>query len=435
MSVLTRVFAALSLLLPGLLPAAAVAQSTDATTVDVAILDVLRARGIIDEPQYEELLALAREKAAAATSEIDLIEGRLARLRAPDASVTVDGGKPGKLTFKSADGKWSMNLKGRLQTRVQTTSSDSDTKDGTNFSVARARLGFEGNAGAENVTYKFEVDFSTNSSNSSTSSTKNPQLRSGYINWGFENGLNLEFGQFKFPYSRETLTSSANLEFADRSIAAKAFAPEYEPGAMLHGTLNDGEWEYYAAASNGQGAGANNPAGDDQNGLRSGARIVWNPFGPTQYQGPAFQTVDDGETKLALGASFNQNKDSTGTTTVTPGADTDSTGLEAQLFSGPWSLLAEYYGRSSNLAGAPSTDDDGSTVQVGWFLVPDAWELVARHSDVNMETSDDQTENTIGVNYYVARQAGKWQLNLGRMTFDGSSPDQDQITLQYQLIF
>ncbi len=420
----------------GALPAATAAQATDASTVDVAILDILRARGIIDSAQYEELVALAHEKAASASSEIDLIEGRLARLAAPDPTLSIDGGKPGKLVFKSADGKWSLGVNGMLQARAEYGNSNDDSKDVKNYSDARGRLSFDGTAGAENVTYKLELNTSTQSTSSSTSSTKNFSLEDAWVNWGFESGANLKFGQFKFPLGREELTSSRQLEFEERSIASNQFAPSFEPGAMVHGTAGSGEWEYYLASSNGQGTGASNPSGSNQNGLRNGFRVVYNPLGPFKLEGPAFQTLDDGATKLGLGFALNKNSDSTGKNTVTPGADTTTMDFEAQMFSGPWALLAEHYDRTSNLpGGAADVDDDGNTFQVGYFLVPHRWELVSRYSNINFQASPDQSEQSLGVNYYVDKHNGKWSLNFNKLDNQGSSPDTNQLQLQYQLIF
>jgi phosphate-selective porin len=205
------------------LAATAVAQSADNTTVDVAILDVLKARGIIDQGQYDELLALARDKAAAASSEVDLIEGRLERLRAPD--VTVNGGQPGKLDFRSSDGKWSLKMQGKVQARVENYNSDTDSGDGTNFSVPRAYLNLEGTAGAPPATYKFEFDVPTQSAFSTTSTTQNPRLRDAYISWAFVPLAALRFGQFKVPYGREELTSTFALSIMERSIASTEFAP------------------------------------------------------------------------------------------------------------------------------------------------------------------------------------------------------------------
>jgi hypothetical protein len=129
-----------------LLAAPAAAQQADASSVDAAILDVLLARGLIDEAQYEELMALARAHAEQARGEVDLIEARLERLRAPDLQTS--GGTSQKLLFKSSDGKWSLGVKGRVSVRAETVNSEDEAKDGTNISVPRSRLDFTGVAGA-----------------------------------------------------------------------------------------------------------------------------------------------------------------------------------------------------------------------------------------------------------------------------------------------
>ncbi len=415
------------------LPAAAAAQSTD-DSLDLAILDVLKARGLINDAEYAELQQLAQQRVDAHANEVALIEASLQRLQAPD--VMVRGGQPGKLDFRSADGKWSMNIKGKMQVRAENDNSDADTGDGTNFSVPRAYVGFEGKAGAENVTYKLEFDIPTQSSFTSSSTTKNSSLRDGYINWAFGPLAALRFGQFKVPFGREELISSWGLSLIERSIASTEFAPSYEPGAMLHGILGDGMFEYYADISNGQGPGASNAAGEDRNGLRKSARIVWNVNDvPLKAEGMSFSTVDDGSTKAAIGASFMQNDDSTGKTTVTPGAQTNTSGIDAQVFSGPWSLLAELYDRNANLNNADGMHDSGDTFQVGYFLVPNRWEVVARSSHINYESADDKNEYSAGVNYYVDKNNGKWQLDYSKLDNDGSTPDQDRIRLQYQIQF
>src|SRR5262245_7530768 len=62
------------------LASAARAQADDGSSLDVAILDILKARGIIDDAQYAELMEMARSRVDRERSEIDLIQGRLERL-------------------------------------------------------------------------------------------------------------------------------------------------------------------------------------------------------------------------------------------------------------------------------------------------------------------------------------------------------------------
>jgi hypothetical protein len=408
------------------------AQQPDATSVEVGILDVLLARGLIDQAQYEELLALARSKAEDARSEVDLLEGRLARLRAPD--VQTSGGAAGKLLFKSPDGKWSLAVKGRIQARVENTEAEDDAKDGTNISVPRARLGFEGIAGAENVGYKLEFDLNTNKKMVDPATEGNLNLRHAYVNWGFENGANVLFGQTKFPFGREALTSSGSMSLAERSIVSSEFFPEYEPLAMAHGTARDGEWEWYVAASNGEGRGKNNTPGDELNGMRKGARVVWNPLGRFKLDGPAFQTVDSGETRLGLGVAYMRNEDSSGLSSATADVDTESLGLEFQLLSGPWSVLYEHVTRGEDDDVAGNDDDAGQALQLG-LLFAERWEVVARAAAVDYDSDPNKDERALGVNYYVDRHNGKWQLELNQQDTDGEDGNVDTMRVQYQLIF
>ena len=430
MKILARLSLA-ALLALAVVPVAA-AQQPDATSVEVGILDVLLARGLIDQAQYEELLALARAKAEDARSEVDLLEGRLARLRAPD--VQTSGGTAGKLLFKSPDGKWSMALKGRLQVRAEEVTAEDHSKDGVNLSVPRARVGLEGVAGAENVGYRLEWDMSTRKTLVNPATEPGFNLRHAYINWGFENGMQLILGQTKFPFGREALTSSGAMTLAERSIVSTEFFPEYEPLAMLQSTANDGEWEWYVAASNGEGRSKNNTPGDELNGMRRGVRVVWNPLGKFKLDGPAFQTVDSGETRLGLGASVMCNEDSAGLATATADVDTRSIGLEAQLLSGPWSVLYEHVDRGEDDDVGPDNEDSGQALQVG-LLFAQVWEVVGRAAAIDFDEAADRKERAVGLNYYVDRHNGKWQFELNRQDTEGPDGNVDSYRVQYQIIF
>jgi hypothetical protein len=433
MRIFARFVPALAAAILAALPAVAAAQQTDATSVDAAILDILLQRGLIDQAQYEELLELAREKTADSRNEIDLIEGRLARLRAPD--VQTSGGQSGKLLFKSPDGKWSMGFKGRIQVRASDANSTDDAQDGINFSVPRARLGFEGTAGAENVKYRLEIDANTQKNLTDPATNGSVTLKQGYIDWGFENGLALLLGQTEFPFGREALTSTANISFAERSIVFANFEPEYEPLVMLHGTANGGIFEFQAAVANGEGATKDNTAGSSNDGLRKGVRFVWNPLGPMKLEGPAFQTYDSGGTLLSFGIDAMQNDDSTGVNTETPNSNTTSIDYEAQLMTGPLAVLAELIHRTEDVHNAPNDEDaNGHLVQVGYLITP-KWEIVGRRAKVNFDASADQTQMGIGVNYYVDRQNGKWQVEWNNLVQQGSAPNTKTVSLQYQVIF
>jgi len=445
-----RLLIAAAALFLAILPAGAAAQSVDATTVETAILDVLLARGIIDEAEYEELLGIARSAVDVKEAEITLIESRLERLRAPD--VQVAGGRPGKLEFSSPDGKWSMKVSGRVQARVESVWSDtSESYDGVNFSVPRGRIGLSGKAGAENVTYKIEIDAATNKK--MFDSTKDDPKGSGFpavnekseasvkdawINWAFPTGDAVKFGHAKVPFGREALNSSSRLNFVDRSVASGEFAPGREPMMMFHGKAADKKVEYAFSVSNGDGEGISNVQGDPNNGLRTAARVVYHPLGPVKLDQAAFQTVDDGKTLISIGAGVQDVSDSSGkgSKAPAPGDETMTYGVDFQLLSGPFSLIAEHFDRTNEPAGGGSdVDDSGYTVQAGMFIVPNVWEIVARISEVDFATKSDTKETSVGINFYVDKHLGKWQLDLSSLDSDSAGKDAKRARLQYQAVF
>lgn len=432
---MSRPILAAAALLLALLPGAA-AQSDAGTTLETAILDVLLERGLIERAQYDELLELARAKAAQQLGEIDLIEARLERLRAPE--VKTDGGGPGKLVFKSADGDWSLNLKGRIQARVTSLDSDTNSSDGVNFSVPRARLGLSGNAGGQDTTYKLEIDASTSKSlntGAGAPTKTDAVVRDAWVQQQFESGDAFRFGQFKVPFGREEQISSGSISLMERSIASSTFAPGHEPGAMYHGATEDGELTYEFALSNGEGQGNPNSAGNSRNGLRQAARVTWMPLGGFKLDGPSFQTLKDGGTKVALGAGWMAAHDTSGKTTLAPGTDTTTTNLEFQLFSGPWSFLAEVFDRSADPSAGADVDDRGNTAQLGYFLVPGEWELVARSSEVDFDTAADIDELVFGINRYLDGHNAKWMFDVVQTDSAAAGADSTEFRLQYQGIF
>ncbi|HZJ70616.1 MAG TPA: porin [Planctomycetota bacterium] len=434
---------------------AARAQQDDGNSVDEAILDVLLERGIIDQAQYEELLAMAKAKRDADANEIALIEGRLARLNAPD--VQVQGGQPGKLAFKSPDGKWSAELRGFIQARFTNTNAEADGQSGNNFSVPRARMILSGISGAPNVKYKLEIDASTKTGLDTDVDTTEPSeqqdaiVKDAYVDYGVTDSGSVRFGQYKFPFGREELISDSSDDLVDKSLANRTFAPAREPGASWQGKALDGVLEYELAASNGDGQNEPNSADssalDVGDGLRYGARAVWYPLGEMKYDFPSFQTLDGGS-KLSLGVAYMSNKDARLLNTVvagTNGTDANTLDLELQWMTGPFSLLAELYDRSTIVPGSADGDDNGYTVQAGFFVVPRVWELVARLSMVDQTdlppgfvsgTPSRQQETTIGIDRYIDGHNGKWMFDFVDTDNETvSDQDSQQVRLQYQVMF
>jgi phosphate-selective porin len=409
------------------------AQAADASSVDSAILEILKARGIIGPEEYEELAAMVRAQAGQHAGELDVIENSLSRLRAPDVQTT--GGTSGKLVFKSTDGAWTMGIKGQIQARIESLHSEDSTKSVTSVSVPRARLAFEGTAGAPNVKYRLQIDASTNSKPVDPATENAVTTRDVYVDVGFLGPNSVRMGQFKFPMGREQLTSHEIIDLQELSIATTEFTPSYEPAAMVSGKLAEGVFEYQVAMSNGEGRGKNNTPGEDRNGLRSGARVVWNPLGAITLEGPAFQTAQTGDVRLGIGAAWMKNKDSQALNTVTPSADAETTDFEAGLYAGPVALMAEAFERVNDPATGSDVVDTGRNYQIGWLVDSAVWELVARYSTIDFGAKDDQDERTLGLNYYIEKHNAKLMLDYSLLGGDGAVPDAERIRLMFQALF
>jgi phosphate-selective porin OprO/OprP len=118
------------------------------------------------------------------------------------------------------------------------------------FALRRARLGVEGTL-FESYEYKVEADFAD---------TGSTLLRDGYVNLAARDAFQLEFGQFKVPFSQEVLQSSNRLTFVERSSLAN-LTPDRSPGLMLHGTFREGAVEYAVSAQTGRGLLSTSEAG------------------------------------------------------------------------------------------------------------------------------------------------------------------------------
>src|SRR6185503_12796983 len=101
------------------------------------------------------------------------------------------------------------------------------------------------------------------------------------------------------------------------------------------------------------------------------------------------------------------------------GTNASTLDLEFQWMTGPFSLLAEYYDRTTDPAGGVADqDDDGYTLQAGCFLVPKVWEAVARFSQVDQTNAPilgaaavKQNETTFGIDRYIDGHNGKWMFD------------------------
>jgi phosphate-selective porin len=116
----------------------------------------------------------------------------------------------------------SVRLGGYLQARET-------YRDGVGLtgSINRARLTASGGL-ARNVTWRLQGEFRTGSVGNGKASAS---LTDAYIRWK-PSDFGIQVGQFKTPFTREYLTSLADVETADRSTVVDSIAPKRDIGIM-----------------------------------------------------------------------------------------------------------------------------------------------------------------------------------------------------------
>ena len=140
---------------------------------------------------------------------------------------------------------------------------------GLTASINRARLSAAGNA-AKDVTWRVQGEFRTGSVGTGRASVS---LQDAYVRYR-PGALGVQAGQFKTPFTREFITSLADVETADRAVAVDSFAPKRDIGVMADYDFGSGSMVMLGAFN---GEGQNLTANADSS-LLVVARATGRPF-------------------------------------------------------------------------------------------------------------------------------------------------------------
>jgi phosphate-selective porin OprO/OprP len=197
-----------------------------------AMLDLMLKKGVITQKDYDEFMEAnkeADENKAFKDSRIDKDVSTAIKdiqKRQTDGSVKENG-----FGFKSKDGKSELNLTGRLHFDARLPDGDwGDYTDrdssslGDRFSVRRARIGVTG-VFDKNINYEVVTNLVGSNAN---------LLDTAWANYNFRPEAQVRVGRFKQPFGLETLMSSNNIGFMERSYQDQV-APGKQLGAMFHG--------------------------------------------------------------------------------------------------------------------------------------------------------------------------------------------------------
>jgi len=295
---------------------------------------------------------------------------------------------------------------------------------------------------------------------------ENGVWRDVYVNLRPFDALEVKAGKFKIPFSREQLTSSYELDFMYRSLAAEILAPNRDVGFMLHGRA----WHRFVSYEVGtfRGDGENTPNFEpppllpgDEIALPSrrsvAGRVVVRPLVPLAAP-PIFETLEVGasamRSEVPEGLNHLQGETMFGTRFFSRGYYVNGprtrAGLEASWAPGPASLGAEYLRVEDARLGVGVGNENGTDNDLpplparGWYVYgtwaltgekkaggieprrpfplrgPGAIEVAARYEELRFgggDTSEPASRSpraanaagnavaiaTLGVNWYVNR--------------------------------
>lgn len=331
------------------------------------------------------------------------------------------GWKDGKTSIESKSAK--LDISNRVQIRW-TNEMPEVGDDRGSFRIRRAKTKFEGWAYTKDLTYEVQLNWPD---------TANP-LEDVAINYDLTKGkktFQLKFGQYKVPFGRQELTSSGSQQFVDRALASNEFARGRDIGLQLWGQPAGGKLDWRVGIFNGNGRTVSR---NDNDKYQVNARVTWQPFGDVKYSEGDFES--SAKPLFAIAGQYESN-DRSG---ATAGDDIDREIVGGDLvfkFKG-FSAYAEFYDATSKPEIAADFDSSGSIIQLGYFVVPQKFEVALRLAEIDPNTArsnNEREERGIALGYFFNKHPHKVQLDFREIENKATKITDKELRLQYQLIF
>ncbi|HEY3414413.1 MAG TPA: porin [Armatimonadota bacterium] len=318
--------------------------------------------------------------------------------------------------------KTAVKLSGYAQARY---TSSTGPSTGDTFEIRRLRLSLAGNP-APKVDYALQVDLA--GSSTAVTSVSGTTVKTGNVGKatlldaavGYTAAplIKLTAGQFKVPFSQESLASDALLDTINRAQVVDKLVPGRDNGSsgrdvgiqvsgqMLPAT-DSGRFEYALGAFNGSGINIV----DDNRSKDVAARIVWKPA----------------VAGLSLGASQYWGRKGS------PYVKRDRTGLEASFVRPRYGVKAEY------IQGKDAAVKKRGYYVTGLLGVAHETQAVLRYEQLDLDTSvagNTGKTTTVGLNHFLSKDTlNRLQLNYERHSDQGPTVKEDQFLAQYQGAF
>lgn len=352
--------------------------------------ELAQLRGDRAEARSEEVRALVNEALADADTRSSLLQSGMV------------AGWDNGFMLGSADGNYTLKLKGEMQVRfianLRDNSNDDDTEYG--FENARTRLTFAGNVVDQTWGYKVRGAFANGAGGTFG-------LEDAYITKSMD-GMTVKFGQFKPQYLREENIGSGHQQAVERSLTNERYNQDYVQGVEL-GFAQD---NFKASVAVHDGFGSRNSAAVNQQSefamnARADLLIAGNWAQFDDYAGWRGQ-----EYGARVGAGVFMSKDAYGTANPNE-AEMMGFTVDTQVEGDGWNVAAAFIYQTTDTGSAADPDEMAIVLQGGYFLTDDT-EVFARYEwgdDDGTDGFEDLNVLTAGVNYYLAKHNAK-------LTFD-----------------
>jgi phosphate-selective porin OprO/OprP len=326
----------------------------------------------------------------------------------------------------SPDSSFLLNIRFRMQNRAAFVTEDGDDFSINEFDarIRRLRLRFDGFLYTPKLTYLIQLSFSRGDLDYESLGFPNI-VRDAYIQYAVSKTFSVGFGQTKLPGNRQRVTSSGDLQLADRSIVTNVFNIDRDFGVQF--AFKKPKVTLKGAISTGDGRNLNTT--DD--GLAYTGRAELLPMGQFTNGGDYYEGDLAREPKpkfsIAVGYSFNQNAVRTGGqlgSYLYQSTDIATAMVDFVYKYKGFAVAGEYMKRTSPDPITTNTDGaekyvyvgDGKNIQ-GSYLFKNNFEIVSRYSIVNpgneIKTKEKIKEQyTLGLNKYIKGHRIKLQSDV-----------------------
>ncbi|MEM9296505.1 MAG: porin, partial [Planctomycetota bacterium] len=307
----------------------------------------------MDDARAEQVRAIAREVVADAER------------RQQEMQDLLTAGYDGNFFLASESGDFRLNIFGRVQFQgilnLQDDPPGDDTESG--FQLRRVQLGVKGHVFDPRLRYVVVLQAEDDDG-------ARFFLSDAYLTYGLAEGHAIQVGEFRLPFLREELNSSARALAADRSVFNEAFTLDRSRAVQV-ARQGDSALRWALAVSDGadsEGTGFDEDASD----FAVTGRVDYKVAGDWA-QVRDFFSWEGEELAVFLGAAGHAEWGETGEDTVNGDAYTWT--ADTLIERGGGTLQAAVAGLHTDPDAGPGLDHYGFIVQGGYFVVPDTWHV------------------------------------------------------------